>query len=125
MVNSLVDTSIVVDLLRGYAPAHNWFLAQQDLAVTRAVWLEIMEGVPNRSSQRQALRLLRRFDLVELTTADIVWATEKLITYNLSHNVDSFDCLIAAVNHRLKLPLHTRNLKHFTPLIGTLAQSPY
>ena len=125
MVNSLVDTSIVVDLLRGYSPAHNWFLVQGDLAVTRAVWLEIVEGVTNRSAQRHALKLLRRFELIELTTVDIVWATEKLITHNLSHNVDAFDCLIAAVNFRLQLPLHTRNLKHFVPLLGLLAQSPY
>lgn len=43
----------------------------------------------------------------------------------LSQNVDMMDCLIAASVHRLGLPLYTRNLKHFLPLIGDLACKPY
>jgi len=35
------------------------------------------------------------------------------------------DCLIAAAAFRLQVPLHTRNLKHFAPLLGELAQEPY
>jgi predicted nucleic acid-binding protein len=125
MVNALVDTSVVVDLLRGYRPAQAWFVIQSDLGVCRAVWLEVTEGIQNSRAQRDALNLLRRFELVEITTPDVVWATEKLLSLNLSHNIDTFDCLIAAVNERLQLPLYTRNLKHFTPLIGSLAHTPY
>jgi len=54
-----------------------------------------------------------------------VWATEQLIVFNLSHNIDVFDCLIAAVSHRLQIPLYTRNLRHFEPLLGPLARPPY
>ena len=72
MVNALVDTSVVVDLLRGYPLAQAWFLTQSDLGVCRAVWLEIIEGVQNRRAQHDALNLLRRFDLVEITTPDVV-----------------------------------------------------
>jgi predicted nucleic acid-binding protein len=35
------------------------------------------------------------------------------------------DCLIASTAGRLGLPLFTRNLKHFVPLIDPLAQAPY
>lgn len=112
MVAALVDTSIVVDLLRGYPSAQTWFLAQRDLGVSRAIWLEIIEGTENSTAQRHALRLLRRFELVELTTPDIEWATEKLLQLHLSHNVDAFDCLIAAVNERLGLPLTSPPLPH-------------
>jgi predicted nucleic acid-binding protein len=125
MVSALVDTSVMVDLLRGYLPAQSWYLAQSDLGVSRAVWLEIIEGAQNLHTQRDALKLLRRFELVELTTPDVIWATEQLIVLNLSHNIDVFDCLIAAVSHRLQISLYTRNLKHFTPLLGALAQLPY
>ena len=125
MVSALIDTSVVVDLLRGYQVANAWLATQTDLAVNRAVWLEIFEGAQDRRAQRQALKLLRRFELLEVTTPDVIWATEKLLRFNLSHNIDAFDCLIAAVNHRLQLPLYTRNLKHFAPLLGSLAQVPY
>lgn len=40
-------------------------------------------------------------------------------------NVDAFDCLVAALSFRLQLPLYTRNLKYFAPLLGHLAQQPY
>lgn len=125
MVAALVDTSVVVDLLRDYPPANTWFLAQNDLAVSRGVWLEIIEGAQDRPAQHHALNLLRRFELIEITTPDVIWATERLLHFNLSHNIDAFDCLIAAASYRLQLPLYTRNLKHFAPLLGSLAKPPY
>ncbi|MBL8163685.1 MAG: PIN domain-containing protein [Anaerolineae bacterium] len=125
MVNALVDTSVVIDLLRGYPPAQAWYLRQTDLGVSRAVWLEVLEGTQNRHDQRQALKLLKRFYLDEMTEADGVWATDQLLGLSLSHNIDAFDCLIAASSHRLNVTLYTRNLKHFVPLLGGLAQSPY
>lgn len=39
-----MDTSIVVDLLRGYPLAQTWLIGQQGLGVCRAVWLEVFEG---------------------------------------------------------------------------------
>lgn len=121
----LLDTSIVVDLLRQYPPADNWLQSQGELGVSRIVLLEVMEGAPTRQKQREAAKLLKAFTFVEVVTEDLIWATNQLIKYHPSHNVDAFDCLIAAVAHRLNLPLYTRNLKHFTPLIGSLAQRPY
>jgi hypothetical protein len=32
---------------------------------------------------------------------------------------------IAAPSYRLQVPLYTRSLKHFAPLLGRLAQQPY
>lgn len=122
MAAAFLDTSVIIDLLRGYPPAHLWYAAQHDPGVCRIVWMEIIEGLEDGNAQRQALKLLRRFELVELTTVDIIWATEKLLVFNLSHNIDAFDCLIASVNQRMQLPLYTRNLKHSVPLIGELAQ---
>jgi predicted nucleic acid-binding protein len=39
--------------------------------------------------------------------------------------IGMMDCLIASVSLCLQLPLYTRNLRHFTPLLGTLAVKPY
>lgn len=125
MVSALLDTSIVVDLLRGYPPALMWNRTQRDLGVSRAAWMEILDGVENKPKQHIAVGLLNVYQLVELNTDDLVWASQQLLLYRLSHGIDSFDCMIASVHHRLQIPLYTRNLKHFTPLIGMLAQSPY
>ncbi|MCQ3930639.1 MAG: hypothetical protein DPW16_09270 [Chloroflexi bacterium] len=121
----LLDTSVMIDLLRQYTPADNWLQSQGTLGISRIVLLEVMEGAPSRQKQREASNLLKKFSLVELNNNDMIWATNQLIKFHPSHNVDAFDCLIASVAHRLNLPLYTRNLKHFVPLIGPLAQRPY
>jgi predicted nucleic acid-binding protein len=125
MVAALLDTNILVDVLRKYEPAEQWLRSQRDLAVSHVIWLELMEGSTHKDEQRRAITLLNDFALVEFTTSDLAWATQQLIKHRLSHSVDAFDCLIAAPSYRLQLPLYTRNLKHFAPLLGDLAQQPY
>jgi len=126
MVDALVDTSIIVDLIRGFPDALTWLQNYEDeLGVTRYIWLEVIQGAPNKQKQKTAITLLSEFDLVKTTQADNAWAVKSLIKIHLSNNVGALDCLIAATSHRLQIPLYTRNLKHFRPLLGNLAQSPY
>lgn len=125
MVDALVDTSIVVDLLRGYPVAIEWLSMQSQLGVTRFVWIEALEGAPNKQKQADAIKLLSRFDLVPTLAEDIDWASGALTQHGLAHGVDGYDCLIAAASHPLQLPLYTRNMKHFAPLIGVSAIKPY
>jgi predicted nucleic acid-binding protein len=125
MVSALLDSSVLVDVLRGYEPAQTWLAGQNVLGVTSMVWLEIIDGAQNKASQKHALSLLRRFNLVKTTDDDLAWAVEKLLLYGLSHHLGAFDCLIAAAPARLNIPLYTRNLKHFRPILGSLAVQPY
>lgn len=125
MAVGLIDTTVVVDLNRGYRPAVDWVAQQTHLGVSRIIYMEMIIGAPNKSRQDSALRLLRQFELVEMANDDIEWATRQLRTYFLSHGVGMNDCLIAAPAHRLQLPLYTQNLKHFAPLLGQLALKPY
>lgn len=125
MASGLVDSSILIDVLRGYVPALTWMKTTTDLAVSSVVWIEVLEGVENRRKQQSALKLLESFQLIELIERDFQAARQLLIQYNLSHGADGYDCLIAATSQRLKLPLYTHNLKHFTPMISSLAIKPY
>jgi len=125
MVRALLDANILVDILPNYSPAENWLANQSDLGITPVVWLEIIEGADNLTEQQRAISLLNDFELVELTVSDVEWAVRQLIRFRLSHNVEAFDCLIAAPSCRLQLPLYTRNNKHFALLLGGLAQQPY
>lgn len=125
-MNGLVDTAIVIDLIRGFPDAHEWLVdTEETFGVSDYVWLEVIQGATNKQKQKAAIDILSDFQLVETTSEDTRWAVEALISARLSHNVDPFDCLIAATSHRLQIPLYTRNLKHFTPLIGELARQPY
>lgn len=121
----LLDTAVVVDILRNYPDALAWLGQQGQLGVTRIVWLEILEGAQSRQKQEEAIKLLRRFEVVDLTPSDWIWATEQLLRFRLERNVDAFDALIASASYRLQIPLYTTNEKHFMPMLGKLAQTPY
>jgi predicted nucleic acid-binding protein len=63
--------------------------------------------------------------MIYYTQADLDWAMQQQMTYELSHGVGMMDCLIASISARTQMPLYTHNLKHFAPIIGSLAQKPY
>jgi predicted nucleic acid-binding protein len=115
----------LVDLVRKHPPALTWIASQEQPGVCSIVWLEMLLGAQNKQDQQKALKLLQSFEKMDVEIVDMDWAITSLLKYGLSHNVGALDCLIASVSHRLQMPLYTRNLKHFTPLIGPLAQSPY
>jgi predicted nucleic acid-binding protein len=121
----LFDSSVLIDILRGYSPSVTWFQTQPDLYLTPITYMELVAGATNKADQAKALRFLAKFNIVYLTTDDMQWAMQQHTDYALSHNLGVFDCLIAAPNYRLNLPLYTTNLKHFTPILGQLAQKPY
>ena len=126
-MDGFLDTAILVDILRGYGPALAWSKtnAHSDLAITTITWMEVMVGVENAQKQRKTAHFLSGFPMEYVTRLDLDWAMKQLATYRLGCGVGILDCLIAAPAYRLQLPLYTRNLKHFTPLLGDLAQQPY
>ena len=126
-MDAFVDTSILIDIHRGHSSALIWLQAHQELrlGITPLVWMEILIGAENKLAQKRAVIFLSRFPIIYLTQEDQEWATRQFQMYRLSHNVGLVDCLIAAPAHRLQLPLYTRNLKHFAPLLGGLAVQAY
>lgn len=126
MVDGLVDTSVVIDIVRGFPDAIQWLSNfEGTLGVTHYVYLEVIQGAKNKAKQKIALKLLKEFDLVAVTIGDVAWAVRQLTSVGLSHNVDALDSLIASTSYRLQIPLYTRNMKHFAPLLSNLAQKPY
>jgi len=127
VVNVLVDTNILVDLLRSYQPSLEWkeTLGDSIIGISSIVWLEVIQGAQDKRSRNTASTFLSQFEVVYITEADQKWAMKQVFQYKLSHNVDLTDALIAAPAHRLQLPLYTRNTKHFLPLLGDGVQQPY
>lgn len=121
----LVDTAVLVDVLRQHPPALHWINQQTGLGICPLVYMELIQGAKNKIAQNKARDLAANYDMVYLTETDFDWAMQHHAAYSLSHGIGLIDCLIASVNARLNLPLYTRNLKHFSPLLGDLAQNPY
>jgi predicted nucleic acid-binding protein len=127
VVNAFLDTSVLVDILRVYPSVSVWLKTQIHITfcITPLTWMEVLLGSQNMTAQRTALRFLTQFEMIYPIEADMDWAMQQLTEYRLSHNVGIMDCLIAAPCHRLQSTLYTRNLKHFTPMLGSLVQQPY
>lgn len=127
MVTAIVETSVIIDLLRSHPPAVDWYQAQAQpvLGITPIIWMEVIGGGQNKPERLRAARLLQRFTMTYFTQLDLDWAMQHQMMYELSHGIGMMDCLIASVSARLQILLLTHNLKHFTPLLGKLAQKPY
>lgn len=128
MITAFLDTAILIDVLRRYPPAMVWLNRQNPdalFAISPLIKMEVIRGTVNKVEQQRALKLLADFDMIYLSQDDMVWAIDQQIQFQLSHGVGVVDCLIAAPCVRLQLPIYTRNLKHFAPLLGSLAVQPY
>lgn len=127
MVEAIIETNVIVDLLRYYKPAVGWVQTktQPTLGIPPIIWMEVVSGGVNKTERLRSARLMEQFEMIYLTQSDLAWAMQTQMQYELSHGVGMMDCLIASVSYRLQIPLYTHNLKHFSPLLGKLAQRPY
>lgn len=130
MVSALLDTSILIDILRKDPVALSWYRTQGDdpqtvLGITPIAWMETVSGGYDKLSRIRIVKSLRNFDIENLTPMDFDWARDMQLRYQLSHGDGILDCLIAAPCARLRVPLYTLNLKHFAPILGSLTAQPY
>ena len=127
MTDAILDTSILIDLLRAFPPAKEWFgtLGRQRVAITPMVWMETVQGATDRTRRAQAIRFLRQFRIEHPTEDDNRWAMLQMARFYLSHSIQLQDLMIASVAVRLAVPLYTTNLKHFQPLPSLDVKKPY
>lgn len=127
VTDAILDTSVLIDLLRAFPPATDWFagLGRYRMAITPVVWMETVQGAVNREKRAQAIRFLRQFRIEHPTEDDNRWAMRQTASYHLSHGIQLQDAMIASVAVRLAVPLYTTNLKHFQPLPSVDAKKPY
>jgi predicted nucleic acid-binding protein len=121
-VTVFVDTSVLVDHLRGYAPATNALRALVRKGRPRVASVltrtEILRGLPARQRPAwAALADLLTWLPVDLAVADR--AGELAGQFRLSHSsIDAVDYLIAATAELTGAELWTRNVRHFPSLPG-------
>lgn len=127
VTDAILDTSILVDLLRGFPPAKDWFagLGRRRVAVTPVVWMETVQGATDREKRAQAIRFLRQFHVEHPTEDDNRWAMRQTARFHLSHGIQLQDTMIASVAARLAVRLYTTNLRHFQVLPSVEALRPY
>jgi len=127
MIDGILDTNILIDLLRNVTRTVNWYasLRTQNLVLVPIVWMEVVHGARNKTEQEQIMQFLHRFQIEHPTSVDNLWAMRELANFHLSHGLQFQDAMIASVAARLQVPLYTFNVKHFAPLPNLNVQRPY
>lgn len=127
MTVGVIDTTVVVHYFRKLPAARAWVDGQSvQLLVTPITWLEVMYGAPSKAGQATCKAILSQFVMEYPISSDMDWAMQQMERYRLSNGIGINDCLIAAVCHRLQVPIYTHNLKHMSVLLGTsLVIKPY
>ncbi|HEY3413408.1 MAG TPA: PIN domain-containing protein [Armatimonadota bacterium] len=122
----VVDTDVLVDVLREYAPALHWLSAQDtDPIVTGYTALELYTGCRDAAAARGVSALLK--------DTEIRWATasgcdEMLARYSalrLKSGLGIVDVLIAQTAIEAGATLATFNTKHFAAVEGLTVVEPY
>ena len=123
---ALVDTSVLIDYLRGHRPAAELLERERTSAPLHAsemTRLEVLAGMRKREARRTELLFSTLvWHPVDTETAEQAGALGR--TWLPSHStIDSADLAIAATAIRIGARLLTRNVRHF-PMFADLA-APY
>jgi len=124
----LLDSDVLVDLLRKYPPAVAWFDAlheDEELVVSGYVVMELIQGCRNKAEQDRVQRTLATYGVVWLSPVDCDQALEVFAAYRLSHNAGLLDVLIGQTAVALGVPLHTFNQRHYSFIPGVQTVQPY
>ncbi len=124
----LLDSDVMIDLMRQYPPAVAWFDALDDaeeVALPGYVVMELIQGCRNKAEQEQLQRTLAPYGVVWPMPADCDRALELFLECHLSHGAGMLDILIAQTALALGVPLYTFNEKHYQFLSELQTVQPY
>jgi hypothetical protein len=123
----LLDTDIMIDILRGYPPALNFLdtLEESEILLPGFVVMELIQGCKNKTEQKKLEKELLQYKKVwpSSKTCD-----EALIVFSqchLSHSLGLLDALIGQMAVVLNLPLQTFNQKHYSAIPDLKTIRPY
>jgi predicted nucleic acid-binding protein len=110
----LLDSNVLIDVLRGIEPAKRFVASVTDTPSCSVVTLsELISGARSRREE-QAIALLEvRLSFLPVDTGIAKRAGQFIKHYQASHGLDDLDALIAATAEEHKLELATLNVKHF------------
>lgn len=123
----LLDTDVMVDVMRRYTPAVAWLdtLDSETIGIPGLVAMELLQGCRNRKEQRRVESLLRPYALYWPGQMSCSRAFDEFAEYHLSHNLGILDALIAHTAAGLNVELATFNTKHYGVVSGLLTIQPY
>lgn len=122
----LLDTDVMVDFLRGYAPAVTWLTGYTSpVGISGLVAMELLQGCRNLAEQQRIEREIARFTFHWPTVVDCQRAYRDFAFFRLRDGLGLLDSLIGHTAVGLNEELATFNLKHYGPISGLQTVQPY
>ena len=123
----LLDTDVMIDLLRQYPPAVEWLdsLGSEEIILPGFVAMELIQGCRDKAEQRELERELHSYGVAWPSPEACNEALSVFANYYLSHGLGILDALIGQMAVSLNIDLCTFNQKHYSviPKLNTL--QPY
>ncbi len=126
-VDVVLDTDVLIEILRGDSQAGTWLACIEPLVVgiPVLVWMEILLGARDKREQTSLGEQLARYTILHLESGDSERSRQWFEQFHLSHGVGVLDCLIVAIAVRIGKPFYTFNLKHFQVIPALDVHAPY
>ncbi len=124
----LLDSDVMIDLLRQYPPSTRWFETldeDEEMILPGYVMMELIQGARNKDEQEKLQRELAAYGVVWPAPSNCDKALDIFTEHHLSHNAGLLDTLIGQIAVELNTPLYTFNQRHyhFIPELRTI--QPY
>jgi predicted nucleic acid-binding protein len=124
----LLDTDVVVDILRGYPPGVSWLqeLGEETVVLLPGfVVMEAIDGCRNLAEQKRVEDFVERFRVLWPEPETCQRAFGVYLREHLRSQLGILDCLIGQMAVDLELPLCTFNRKHYSVVPGLRIEEPY
>ena len=123
----LLDTDILIDILKGHSAAVTCLqlLGDLEISVPGYAAMEIIVGARDKAELRDITETLELYVVCWPTPGDCDRALSLFARVSLSHRLSPFDALIGELAKGLGVPLYTFNVKHFQHVPDLLTVQPY
>ncbi|MGQ9657545.1 MAG: PIN domain-containing protein [Fimbriimonadales bacterium] len=121
----LLDTDILIDILRGYTRSVEWLTTQiEPPAIVSVCVMELIQGCRSKRDLQAVEQLIAPLDVWYPTADDMQLALEQFKTHFLKARLSAVDAIVAAVAMTRATPLCTFNTKHYSIFPITVVE-PY
>ncbi|MDJ1185159.1 type II toxin-antitoxin system VapC family toxin [Roseofilum casamattae] len=122
----VLDTDILIDVLRGHQHAIQWFSNLTEIpSIPGFVVMELIQNSQNKQQVNQTFKLIAPLSIIWLSEADCTRALSDFSQYHLSHGLGLLDALIAHCALGKQATLCTFNVKHYRVIPNLKIAQPY
>ena len=123
----LLDTDVMIDLLRRHPPALTWLesLGDEELLLPGFVVMELLQGCRNKAEQEKLERELQPYAVTWSSSEACNGARAVFASAHISHGLGLLDALIGQTAVALQVPLCTFNDKHYAAVPHLQTVQPY